>query len=279
MHGALQGLIAMEQPQPCSCSCARGSLSTLSAGPTRLPQQPWCCRDPVIPPPEPHFSRTQVGSLCFDSSPGPQHPPNPAVPDSPAFPASVFPTAGGSGNGHIPRPQSPRTTVPPSTWSPQRPSCCPTPHITDCAHLGRRKFGWKMTPAKGISRSWLRSLQFWLPLLLVLLSKDLLHLELLQPGHAGWCPSTSSCAAVCDLPAAPPPQLHRCRGAALFRCFLFLTLSSCSSLCLSRRLCLLLFAPVGCGRVSLKMGFALILSSQVRTPDVLTAPTPTHKPA
>lgn len=150
MHGALQGLIAMEQPQPCSCSCAGGSLSTLSAGPTRLPQQPWCCRDRVIPPPEPHFSRTQVGSLCFDGSPGPQHPPNPALPDNPAFPASVFPTAGGSGNGHIPRPQSPRTTVPPSTWSPQRPPCCPIPpHHRQCPHLGRRKFWLEDDSCKG----------------------------------------------------------------------------------------------------------------------------------
>lgn len=138
MHGALQGLIVIEQPQPCSCSCAGGSLSTLSAGPTRLPQQPWCCRGRVIPPPEPHFSRTQVGSLCFDGSPGPQHPPNPALPDSPAFPASVFPTAGASGMvTQASQPQdhpagSPHSNHPAS----------PSPHITDSTHtLAEGSFG------------------------------------------------------------------------------------------------------------------------------------------
>lgn len=256
MHGALQGLIAMEQPQPCSCSCARGSLSTLSAGPTQLPQQHWCCRDRVIPPPEPHFSWTQVGSLCFDGSPGPQHPPNAALPNSPAFPASVFPTTGGMESPlTFPDLRDPGPRCHPARGPHSDHPAAPSPHITDSAHtLAEGSFGLKMTPAKGISRSWLRSLQFCLPLLLVL-SKDLLYLELLQPGHAGWSPSTSSCAAVCDLPAAPPPQLHRCHRSSPFPfCFLFLTLSSSSSLCLSRRLCLLPFAPLGCGRVSLKMG-------------------------
>lgn len=218
MDWALQGLIAMQQPQPCSCSCAGGSLSTLSAGPTQLPQQPWCCRDRVIPPPEPHFSRTQVGSLCFDGSPRPQHPPKPCTPRQSSLPSISVSHCWGLWEWS-PRPQSP--PVPqchPADGPHSNHPAAPFPPIPDSAHtLAEGSFGWKTTPAKGISRSWLRSLQFWLPLLLVLLNKDPQHLELLQPGHAGCCPSTSSCAADCDLPVLHLRSCTALTGAALFR--------------------------------------------------------------
>lgn len=134
---ALQGLIAMEQPQPCSCSCAGGSLSTLSAGPTRLRQQPWCCRDRAIPPPEPHFSWTQVGSLCCDSSPGPSTPltlhSQTVQPSqhrySPLLGALVT---------QVSEPQDRGATqhmVPTATILLPHP-----PHPRLCPHLGRRKF-------------------------------------------------------------------------------------------------------------------------------------------
>lgn len=106
MHGALQGQIATEQPRPCSCSVPEEASARYLLAPLGFLGRPGAAGTGMcfLPSRVSHAPRAGGGTLmaALGSSTLPALHPQETCRSSghPAFPASVYPTAGGSGNGH-----------------------------------------------------------------------------------------------------------------------------------------------------------------------------------